>query len=104
MRPPDRSRTEPPDRPRAAPKRLMRPEETVTFTRRTVLRSSVPWVHLAAIPPVSVASMLHGGQGQSLFQYAQCGEQIIDACGISPQRCGDVIDPQGPQDSHSRIA
>src|SRR5262249_49329129 len=45
---------------RGPPKRLMRPEGTVVFARRTVLRSSFPRVRLAAILPVSVASMPHG--------------------------------------------
>lgn len=32
------------------PERLMRPEGTVVLGRRTVLRSSIPWVRLAATP------------------------------------------------------
>ena len=38
----------------------MRPEETVALARRTVLRSSIPRVRLAAIPPVKAASMPDG--------------------------------------------
>ena len=41
-------------------KRLTRPEETVVFARKQVLRSSIPRVLLAAIPPVNAASMAQG--------------------------------------------
>ena len=52
---------------RGPPERLMRPEGAVVLARRTVLRSSSPRVRLAAIPPVKVASMPHGGEVLALL-------------------------------------
>ena len=39
---------------------MMRPEGAVVLARRAALRSSIPWVRLAALPPVKVASMPPG--------------------------------------------
>src|SRR5215471_12465018 len=51
---------------RGPPRRLTLPEGTVVYARRRVLRSSIPWGRLAAILPVNVASMSHGGRAAIL--------------------------------------
>src|SRR5262249_49507372 len=53
---------------RGPPNRLKQPEETVVCARRQVLRSCSPWGRLAAILPVIVASMSHGGRAAILFR------------------------------------
>src|SRR5215471_5932669 len=53
---------------RGPPRRLTLPEGTVVSARRRVLRSCSPWGRLAAILPVNVASMSHGGRAAILFR------------------------------------
>jgi hypothetical protein len=63
------------------PERLTRPEGAVVLARRTVLRSSIARVRLAAIPPVKVASMPHGGRAAILSQGSRLSwNRVVRRC------------------------
>jgi hypothetical protein len=83
---------------RGPPERSMRPDGTGVLARRTVPRSSTPWVRLATIPPVKVASMRHGVGSPSAGHRAGPGCPAVPGAGagrhIAP--LGQRSPPQVP--------